>query len=89
MTKKKENTTPEELIRKKLSGKYDRFSFVLNFDFATSSKYGSAPKSVFEVKHPFVNNIDEFYPYSPEGIAFSEFVDDGMNSSQSAKELYP
>ncbi|MCD7462690.1 hypothetical protein HAX54_049122 [Datura stramonium] len=40
------------------------------------------PNLLFEVKHPFMNNIDEFYPYSPEGITFSEFVDDGMDSSQ-------
>ncbi|KAJ8548953.1 hypothetical protein K7X08_030919 [Anisodus acutangulus] len=76
-------------IRIKFPGRWNQSPFVVKFGSDISSTSKSAPKRIFEEKYPFVNNIDEFDPYSLVGRAFSQFIEDGMDSSQSAKELYP
>ncbi|XP_060211207.1 uncharacterized protein LOC132638280 isoform X2 [Lycium barbarum] len=78
----KEDMTPEKLARKKFPPKCVSSPFVIDFGSDISGTSKSAPKCIFEEKYPFVNNIDKLDPYSPEGRAFAEFVDDGMISTQ-------
>ncbi|XP_059305498.1 uncharacterized protein LOC132057079 isoform X2 [Lycium ferocissimum] len=79
---KKEDMTLEELARKKFPTKCVSSPFVVDFGYDISGTSNSAPKCISEETYSFVKNIDEFDPYSPEGRAFAEFVDDGMNSTQ-------
>ncbi|XP_060206225.1 uncharacterized protein LOC132633763 [Lycium barbarum] len=64
---KKEDMTPEELAQKKFPAKCVSSPFVVDFGSDISGTSNSAPKCISEETYPFVNNIDEFDPYSPEG----------------------
>ncbi|KAK4364594.1 hypothetical protein RND71_015952 [Anisodus tanguticus] len=76
----------EELTWINFPGKWDQSPFVkFGYDISSTSK--STPKRIFEEKYPFVNNIDEFDPYSYVGRAFSQLLNDGMDSSQSVSEI--
>ncbi|XP_059306287.1 uncharacterized protein LOC132057687 [Lycium ferocissimum] len=75
------DVTPEKLARKKFPGKLAQDPYVGDFDSGTS-------KCIFDIKHPFMSDIDEFNPLSILAQEFVEFVEDGMNMTRRPNTLY-
>ncbi|XP_059292651.1 uncharacterized protein LOC132046123 isoform X2 [Lycium ferocissimum] len=81
MEVEEKDVTPEKLAQKKFPGKLAPDPYVGDFDSGTS-------KCIFDIKHPFMSDIDEFYPLSDLAQEFVEFVEDGMNMTRRPKTLY-
>ncbi|KAJ8535477.1 hypothetical protein K7X08_023197 [Anisodus acutangulus] len=52
-----------------------------DFDSGTS-------KPIFDIKYPFMSDIDKFDPLSPSVQKFAKFIEDGLNMSRCVKILY-
>ncbi|XP_070015944.1 uncharacterized protein [Nicotiana sylvestris] len=76
----------EQSVRQKILGKYAKYPYLPIFDSRAS---GSAHKLIFYIKHPFTIEIDDFDPLSPLAKEFRAFVDNGMDTRRSAKNIYP
>jgi len=69
--------SPEQSVRQKIPGKYAKSPYLPVFDSGAS---GSAHKLIFDIKHPFTIEIDDFDPLSPLAKEFCAFVDNGMDT---------
>ncbi|XP_060217848.1 uncharacterized protein LOC132645089 [Lycium barbarum] len=75
MEVEEKDVTPEKLARKKFPRKLAQDPYVENFDSGTS-------KCIFDIKHPFMSDIDDLYALSGLAQEFVEFVEDGMNMTR-------
>ncbi|XP_019244541.1 PREDICTED: uncharacterized protein LOC109224416 [Nicotiana attenuata] len=78
--------SPDHSVRQKIPGKYAKSPYLPVFDSGASK---SAPKLIFDIKHPFTIEIDDFDTLSPLAKEFCAFVDNGMDTRRSAKHIYP
>lgn len=77
MANLKDDNTPDHLVsRKCYVEEFFKSLFVTKFNSRVSN---SVSKCIFDVKHLFMTNIDDFNSFSTKAEEFIVFVEDGMN----------